>query len=132
MADITGNPPAPDEGAASLTRLWTEFGALWEITRTAQGYQATRRSRPAPPATVLVAETAPAMREMLRHGYDTRKLAGIMGDFSAGWHVERLDPGSAWIAISRSDPAQLVTAPGLDMLRDELSSGRWHAAGAGR
>jgi hypothetical protein len=119
MSDTTDNLPGPDEGPASLTRLWTEFGALWEITRNAQGYEATRRPHPVPPI-VLTAQTAPALRELLAHGYDTAQLAAIMRDF-AGWDVEHVDPGTAWIAISRDDPAGLVTAASLVSLRDGLS-----------
>jgi hypothetical protein len=125
MSDtIPGSPPDPAADPASLTRLWTEFGALWDITRTPDGYMARRRPLPAPPVVVLAAETAPALRDMLCHGYDTRELAALMEGAGAGWDVRHLEHGSAWIAISRDDPACLITAPSLDMLRHELSQAR--------
>jgi hypothetical protein len=65
---------------ASLTGLLGEFGALWEITKTPKGFTARRRPPPAPPL-VFTAATVPALRDLLEHGYDTGKLAGVMRDF---------------------------------------------------
>jgi hypothetical protein len=112
----------PGDDAANLTALLCEFGGLWEITRTPQGYRAQRRPLPASPIT-FTAGTVPALRGLLEHGYDTGKLADLLRDFAAGWEIEQLDPGSAWAAISR-DLTQIITAADLDTLRSTLS----HAA----
>src|ERR1022692_4386311 len=68
MPDTTPGPASDD--AASLTVLLGEFGGLWQISKTPHGYTAQRRPPPAPPL-VLTAETVPALRELLQHGYDT-------------------------------------------------------------
>ena len=106
---------SPDD-AANLTALLYDYGGLWQIAKTPQGYRAQRRPVTASPA-VLTAETVPALRGLLEHGYDTGKLAVLMRDF-AQWEIERLDPGSAWVAVIRDgDPAQVITAADLDTLR---------------
>src|ERR1022692_3610312 len=63
-----------DDVAASLTALLGEFGGLWQISKTPHGYTAQRRPPPAPPLA-LTAGSVAALRELLRHGYDTGKLA---------------------------------------------------------
>jgi hypothetical protein len=81
------------------------------------------------PLIVLTAQTAPALRELLKHGYDTTQLAALMRDFGARWDIERVDPGTAWIAISRDHPAQLITAASLGSLQASLSAAPgdpWH------
>lgn len=108
------------DDAASLTGLLCDYGALWEISRTAQGFRAQRRPPPAPP----VAFTAPsvaALRPLLEHGYDTAVLGEIQRAFGSLWQVERIDPGSAWLAVSRGGTAvRAVVADDLDGLRDKL------------
>ena len=113
-------PDTSPDDAANLTTLLGEFGGLWQISRTPQGYTAQRRPRAAPPL-VFTAETVPALRQLLQHGYDTAKLAAIMRDFAAGWEIEHLDPGSAWAAASRDHPTQIIAAQDLDSLRATLS-----------
>jgi len=118
---MPGSPhdPAATE-AASLTSLLSDYGALWDISRTPHGYSARRRSRPGPPAT-LTAATVPARRELLQHGYDPAALAALTRDFT-GWDIERVDPGSAWVAIARDrHPPQVITASDLATLRRNLS-----------
>lgn len=111
---MTGND------AADLTALLGEFGGLWEITRTRQGYLAKRRPLPAPPF-IFTAETVPALRELLKHGYDTTKLADLLRqDFAAGWDIEHLDPGSVWVAVSRDGGHTVITARDLGCLRTSL------------
>ena len=62
-----------------------------------------------------------ALRELLRHGYDTGKLTAIIRDFADQWEVERVDPGSAWVAVSHDGHlTQIITAEDLDSLRDTL------------
>ena len=101
---------------ASLTGLLREFGALWEITKIPQGFTARRRPPPAPPL-IFTAATVPALRELLEHGYDTGKLAGVMRDFGGEWEIERLDPGSAWIAASgNGGHLRMIAAADLDSL----------------
>jgi hypothetical protein len=109
----------PGDDAANLTALLCDYGGLWEITKTPHGYRAQRRPLPAPPL-IFTAGTVPGLRELLEHGYDTAKLAGILRDFAAGWEIEHLDPGSAWVAVSR-DLTQIITAADLDSLRTTLS-----------
>jgi hypothetical protein len=109
----------PAYDTAGLTGLWTEFGALWEITTTEQGYQARRRRTP-PPLT-LTAASVPAMRALLKHGYDPADLIALTGDLGPGWVIERIDPGHAWAAIPRDDPAQMITAPDFPDLRSKIS-----------
>jgi hypothetical protein len=108
----------PGDDAANLTALLCDYGGLWEITKTPHGYRAQRRPLPAPPL-IFTAGTVPGLRELLEHGYDTAKLAGILRDFAAGWEIEHLDPGSAWVAVSR-DLTQIITAADPDSLRRTL------------
>ena len=114
------SPAAPD--AASFTSLTSDYGALWELTRKPQGFRAQRRPLPAHPV-ILTAETIPALRELLEHGYDPRVLAAILRDHHASWQIEQLDPGSAWLAISR-DPGhiQVITAADLPALHHKLDT----------
>ena len=120
MPDTTAGPAAADD-AASLTALLGEFGGLWQISRTSHGFTAQRRPPPAPPV-VLTAATVPALRHLLQHGYDTGKLAAIVADFGGQWQLERLGPGSAWVAVSRdSHLTQIIAADDLDSLRSTLA-----------
>ncbi len=114
-------PAAPD--AASFTSLTSDYGALWELTRKPRGFRAQRRPLPALHLVILTAETIPALRELLEHGYDPRVLAAIFRDHDASWQIEQLDPGSAWLAISR-DPGhiQVITAADLPALRHKLDT----------
>ena len=110
------------DDASSLTALLCEFGGLWVIARTSRGFTAQRRPLPAPPV-VLAAATVPALRELLEHGYDTGKLAELMRDYGAEWDIERLDPGSTWVAVSRDSAlTRVITAADLDSLLSKLSS----------
>jgi hypothetical protein len=112
-------PDTSPNDAASLTALLYDYGGLWQITKTSQGYRAQRRPVTTPP-TVLSAQTVPALRGLLEHGYDTGKLADLMRDF-AQWEIDRLDPGSAWVAVSRDGHhTQIIAAEDLDTLRDTL------------
>jgi hypothetical protein len=118
MPDTT--PAMTGDDAASLTALLGEFGGLWQISRTPHGYTAQRRPRPAP-RLVLTAGTVAALRQLLQHGYDTGKLAAIVADFGGQWHVEHLDPGSAWVAVSHDGHhTQIIAAADLDSLRSTL------------
>jgi hypothetical protein len=129
MPDTTPGPASDD--AASLTALLGEFGGLWQISTTSHGYTAQRRPPPAPPL-VLTAETVPALRELLQHGYDTGKLAAIVADFGGQWHVEHLDPGSAWVAVSHDGHlTQIIAAEDLDSLRSTLAMASTDHAPAG-
>jgi hypothetical protein len=110
------------DDAASLTALMSDYGGpLCEITRTPQGYRATRRHL-APSPLVFTAATASALREMLEHGYDPAKLAAVVHDFGGEWQVEHIDPGSAWMALSCDDDGliRVVAANDLDTLRSSL------------
>jgi hypothetical protein len=110
------------DNAPSLTALLCEFGGLWVITRTPRGFTAQRRPLPAQPV-ILAAATVSALRELLEHGYDTGKLAELMRVYGAEWDIERLDPGSAWVAVSCDGALTRVIAAGdLDNLRSRLSS----------
>ena len=84
-------PDTSPDDAASLTALLYDYGGLWQITKTPQGYRAQRRPVTAPPA-IFTAKTVPALRGLLEHGYDTGELAAIIRDFGSQWEVERLDP----------------------------------------
>ena len=112
-------PDTSPDDAASLTALLYHYGTLWQITKTPHGYRAQCRPAPCPPV-VFTAPTMPALRQLLHHGYDTGKLADLLRDFAAGWDIEDLDPGSAWVAISRDNPAQVIAAADLDYLRTSL------------
>jgi hypothetical protein len=117
------------DDAISLTALLCDFGGLWEITKTARGYTAHRRPVPAPPL-VFTAATVPALRELLEHGYDTAELADLLRGFAVGWDIERLDPGSVWVAVSRdSGLPQVITASDLGSLRTKLSRGQGEMPG---
>jgi hypothetical protein len=117
---------------ADLTALFTEYGALWEITRTPDGYQARRRPLPLSPL-VFTADTVAALRELLTHGYDTAELADLLRDFAAGWDIEHLDLGSAWVAVSRDGGyTQVITASDLGSLRTNLTLARDETDGAGQ
>jgi hypothetical protein len=119
MPDTTTGMTSDDD-AATLTALLGEFGGLWQISKTPHGYTAQRRPPPAP-RLVLTAKTVPALRELLQHGYDTGKLAAIMADFGSQWELEHLDPGSAWVAVSRDGHrTQIIAAEDLDSLRSTL------------
>jgi hypothetical protein len=110
----------PSDDAAHLTALLCDYGGLWDITRTPQGYTATRRPPPAPPLT-LTAGTVTALRELLEHGYDTGTLAALLRDFGSQWQIEHLDPGSTWAAVSHHEGhTQVLTAADLDALRGKL------------
>ena len=64
-----------------------------------------------------------ALRELLEHGYDTGKLAELIRDFGGKWEIERLDPGSAWVAVSRDgNLTRLITAGDLRSLCGKLSA----------
>jgi hypothetical protein len=118
MPDTT--PGMTSDAAASLTALLGQFGGLWQISKTPHGYTAQRRPPPAPPL-VLTAGTVATLRELLQHGYDTGKLAAIMADFGGQWELERLDPGTVWVAASRDGHhTQIIAAEDLDTLRDTL------------
>jgi hypothetical protein len=127
---IPGGPPASDpanpaaaadSSAASLTGLMRDYGALWEITRTAHGFTAKRRPPPAPPV-IFTATTVPVLRALLEHGYDTGKLAAIMRDFGCAWHIEYLDPGTSWVAVTHGHGlTRVIVAADLDTLRSNLS-----------
>ena len=113
-------PPQPAPDAVGLTSLLRDYGALWDITRTPRGFTARRRRHSAPPV-VLSAETTPGLRELLEHGYDPGILAALMRDF-AEFEIERIDPGSEWVAVSHGHhPAPVVAAADLDSLRGKLS-----------
>jgi|CZLB01.1.fsa_nt_gi hypothetical protein len=110
------------DDAASLTTLLRDYGGLWVITRTLRGFTAQRRPRPIPP-DVFTAATVAALRELLEHGYDTGKLAELIRDFGGKWEIERLDPGSAWVAVSRDgNLTRLITAGDLRSLCGKLSA----------
>jgi hypothetical protein len=113
-------PDTSPDDAANLTALLSEFGGLWQIIKTPQGYTATRRPPPAPPL-IFTAETVPALRELLEYGYDTGKLAGVLRDFGGQWEIEHLDPGSAWVAVSHNGGhTRVIAASDLDALRSKL------------
>ncbi len=110
--------------AASLTELLSDYGALWEISRSRHGFRARRRRPPAPPV-VFTAPSVAALRSLLEHGYDTGLLAEISEDFGSDWQVERVDPGSAWLAVSRAGaPVRLIVADDLEGLRVKLDKVR--------
>ena len=49
------------------------------------------------------------------------KLAGLFHDYGHSWEIEHLDPGSAWVAVTRNGPfVQVIAAHDLDELRAEL------------
>ena len=110
-----------DDDAASLTALLRDYGQLCDVTSTPKGYRAVRRPPPAPPL-VFTAATVPALRELLEHGYDPAKLAAVVSDFGGEWQIEHIDPGSAWLALSRCDDGliRVIAANDLDSLRRSL------------
>jgi hypothetical protein len=112
---------AADVGAASLTSLMRDYGALWGITRTPHGFTAQRRPPPTPPV-IFTATSVPVLRALLEHGYDTGKLAAIMRDFGGSWHIEYLDPGTSWVAVTHDHSlTRVIVAADLDTLRSNLS-----------
>ena len=109
------------DDVADLTSLLHDYGGLWAVNMTPQGYNAQRRPRLAPPE-IFTAATVAALRELLEHGYDTGKLAELTRDFGSEWEIKRLDPGSAWVAVSRDgNVARVITAGDLGSLRSGLS-----------
>jgi hypothetical protein len=49
------------------------------------------------------------------------KLAGLFREFGHRWEIEHLDPGSAWVAVTRIGSfVQVIAAHDLDALRAEL------------
>ena len=123
---IPSGPPASDPvnaaadaGAASLTGLMRDYGALWNITRTPHGFTAQRRPPPAPPV-IFTATSMPVLRALLEHGYDTGKLAAIMRDFGGSWHIEYLDPGTSWVAVTHDHClTRVIVAADLDTLQQQ-------------
>lgn len=91
-------PPMSDE-ATSLTELLCDYGALWDISRSGRSFRAQRRRPPVPPVA-FTAPSAAALRPLLEHGYDPAELAAISHAFAGEWHVERVEPGSGWLAVS--------------------------------
>jgi hypothetical protein len=44
-----------------------------------------------------------------------------MRDYGAQWDIERLDPGSTWVAVPRDSAlARVIAAADLDSLRSKL------------
>src|ERR1035438_10114431 len=106
-----------DDTAGSLADLLTEFGALWDIISGPYGFAAQRRPPPSRPL-VFTAATAPALRQLLEHGYDTAKLAAIMREFSGMWEIEHVDPGSEWIAVTtQRGSLEMLRGPGSSSAR---------------
>jgi hypothetical protein len=116
------------DDAAILTALMTDYGGLWEISRTPKGVRAQQRPSPAPPV-VVTAPTVAALREQLEHGCDPAELAAVIRDFGGEWQVEHIDPGSAWIALSRGDDGviRVIAANDLGGLRNSLGRGMGEA-----
>jgi hypothetical protein len=49
------------------------------------------------------------------------KLAGLFHEYGHRWEIEHLDPGSAWVAVTRNGSfVQVIAAHDLDELRAEL------------
>ena len=49
------------------------------------------------------------------------KLAGLFREYGRSWEIEHVDPGSAWVAVTRHGSfVQVIAAPDLDELRAEL------------
>ena len=49
------------------------------------------------------------------------KLAGLFREYGQRWEIEQLDPGSAWVAVTRIGSfVQVIAAHDLDELRAEL------------
>ena len=49
------------------------------------------------------------------------KLAGLFREYGHSWEIEHLDPGSAWVAVTRNGSfVQVIAAHDLDELRAEL------------
>ena len=52
---------------------------------------------------------------------DSGELVGLFRDYGHRWEIERLDPGSAWVAVTRNGAfVQVIAAHDLDELRAEL------------
>ncbi len=117
------------DDATSLTALMIDYGGpLCEIAKTPQGYRAVRRHSPAPPV-VFTATTVPALRELLEYGYDPAQLAAVISDYGGEWQVEHIDPGSAWIALSRGGGGLIRVIPANDLATLRGSLGRTVDAG---
>jgi hypothetical protein len=112
------------DDATSLTELLCDYGALWEISRSGRGFTARRRRPPAPPVA-FTAPSAAALRPLLEHGYDPAELAAISHMFGSEWHVERVDPGTGWLAVSGGGaPIRVIVAGDLEGLRGKLDRER--------
>ena len=49
------------------------------------------------------------------------KLAGLFHEYGHRWEIEHLDPGSAWVAVTRKGTfVQVIAVRDLDDLRAEL------------
>jgi hypothetical protein len=49
------------------------------------------------------------------------KLAGLFHEYGRSWEIEHLDPGSAWVAVTRNGSfVQVIAAHDLDELRAGL------------
>jgi hypothetical protein len=49
------------------------------------------------------------------------KLAGLFHEYGHRWEIEHVDPGSAWVAVTRNGSfVQVIAAHDLDELRAEL------------
>jgi hypothetical protein len=49
------------------------------------------------------------------------KLAGLFREYGHRWEIEELDPGSAWVAVTRNGSfVQVIAAHDLDELGAEL------------
>ena len=113
------------DDATSLTELLCDYGALWDISRSEHGFRAQRRRPPAPPVA-FTAPSAAALRPLLEHGYDPAELAAVSHAFGSEWRVERVEPGSRWLAVSRGDagaadaPIRVILASDLERLRVKL------------
>jgi len=54
-------------------------------------------------------------------GAGSGKLAGLFREYGHRWQIEQLDPGSAWVAVTRIGSfVQVIAAHILDELRAEL------------
>jgi hypothetical protein len=50
------------------------------------------------------------------------KLAGLFREYGHRWEIEQLDPGSAWVAVTRIGSfVHVIAARDLDDLRAELN-----------
>jgi hypothetical protein len=52
---------------------------------------------------------------------DSGKLAGLFREYGHRWEIEHLDPGSAWVAVTRNGSfVRVIAAHDLDELGAEL------------